>query len=221
MTEVLDISHPFRNGMARGSTIPAPSFTQIRSLERDGISVTDIHVASHVGTHMDAPAHFVLGGATIDAIPESVLVGPAVALDLGAAGAREITAADLAGAGGDVRPGDAVLIHTGWGERYADESYEQHPWLSVDAAQWLLDARARLVGVDTMTPDLPLNRRPPGFDWPVHQVLLGAEVYIVENLRLAAVAGRRFTVFLGALNVAGSDGAPVRALALLDGTGLS
>ena len=120
-----------------------------------------------------------------------------------------------------LEPDDIVLIDTGWAAHFGTGLYDRHPSLSVDAAQWLVDQHVKLVGLDTPTPDLPVDRRPDGFDWPVHHVLLSHGVLIVEHLTgLTELAGQRIEAFVLPLRIQGSDGSPVRAVARrLDHTG--
>jgi kynurenine formamidase len=72
-----------------------------------------------------------------------------------------------------------------------------------------------MVGVDFLSADLPVPRRPKGFDWPVHHLLLGNGILIAENLaNLTAVAGRRLTIGAFPLKIKGGDGAPARIFAM-------
>lgn len=213
---VLDLSQSFANGMPHASTIPAPSFVPVKSVARDGMSVTQLSVATHIGTHLDAPAHFIEGGGTIDQVPLDTLVGPALAVSVERSGGEEITAEDLRGFEPEVSSGDALLLRTGWGRRFGTDEYLHHPYLSEDAAQWILDREFRLIGLDTVTPDMPGHLRPEGFGFPVHHLLLGNGVLIAENLYLEEVAGRRCTLIVGSLKIDGGDGAPARVLAMLD-----
>ena len=213
---ILDLSQSFANGMPHASTIPPPSFKQVKSIERDGLSVTQLSVATHIGTHLDAPSHFIEGGGTIDRVPLDTLVGPAMVVSVERSGGEEVTAEDLRSFEPWVSPGDALLLRTGWGNKFGTDEYLRHPYLSEDAAEWILERGFRLVGLDTVTPDMPGHLRPEGFDFPVHHLLLGNGVLIAENLFLEEVVGRRFTLIVGSLKIAGGDGAPARVLAVLD-----
>lgn len=213
---VKDLSQVFSNGMPHATTIPTPHFEQVKSIPQDGLSVTQLSVASHVGTHLDAPCHFIEGGLSIDQISPEVLVGPAVAVSVEAGKDGEISAEDIQEAGVKVEPGDALLIRTGWGAKFGSDEYHQHPYLSKDCARWIVEKQVRLVGVDTITPDMPGHLRPTNFDFPVHHLLLGNGVLIAEHLYLEEVAGKRFNLFVGSLKVAHADGAPARILAVFE-----
>lgn len=211
-----DLSQTFANGMPSAAAIPAPSFKQLKSVEGDGVSVTQLSVATHVGTHLDAPSHLIEGGMSIDQIPLHTLCGPATAVSIEKPGSEEITARDLIESGIEHSPGDALLVRTGWGEKFRTEDYFDHPYFSEDAAHWLVEQRFRLVGVDTMTPEMPDHLRSAEFDFPIHHILLGNGVLIVEHLFLEEVVGQRFDLFVGSLKIENADGAPARVLAVFE-----
>ena len=81
------------------------------------------------------------------------------------------------------------------------------------AAEWLVDRKIKLLAVDTPTPDIPIHKRPQGFDWPVHHTLLRDGVLISEQVANArSLAGRRAELLFLPLNIVGGDGAPARVL---------
>ncbi|CAN5601321.1 cyclase family protein [soil metagenome] len=214
---IRDLSQTYANGMPHAQTIPAPHFEQVKSVERDGYSVTQLSVATHIGTHIDAPSHLIEGGQTIEDVPLETLVGPAVAVAIDKRPGEEISAGDLENTVVESSPGDALLIRTGWGRKFGDEDYGDHPYLSEDAACWIVDRGFRLVGLDVTTPDMPGHLRTEDFDFQVHRILLGSGVLIVEHLYLEEVVGHRFELFIGSLKVENADGAPARVLAMLEG----
>jgi kynurenine formamidase len=107
-----------------------------------------------------------------------------------------------------------VLLDTGWAQYINTEKYEDHPFLTIDAADWLVSHQVKLLGVDFSTPDLTAHKRPAGFTWPVHQILLSQGVLVAEHLtNLRSLANQRVEAMFLALPIAGSDGAPARVLA--------
>jgi kynurenine formamidase len=183
-------------------------------LPADPINVTEIQMVVHIGTHVDAPCHFFSDGPAFDAIPLMRLYGPGVVWRLDLPPDSLIEVAHLEAARPQLRPGDILALEPGWAERFGTEEYEYHPSLSPDAADWLVRQRVKLLAVDFATPDLPVCRRPPGFNWPVHHRLLCEGVLVCEHLRgHAPLAGHRTEFMFNALNIVGSDGAPVRVLA--------
>lgn len=179
------------------------------------VRLTHLAMATHMGTHVDAPLHFLAGGKAIDEIPLEAFCGPGTVLDVQREGVVALEREELEAVGQDVRSGDVVLLHFGYAERFGRPEYADHPYLSEGAADWLLERGVRMVGVDTVTPDLPGAHRPDDYHFPVHMKLLGAEVLIMENVGpgIAALVGRRLEVLAVPLPVQGADGSPVMALA--------
>lgn len=146
--------------------------------------------------------------------PLDRLHGPGVVWRIEAEPFGLIDAATLARQRPELRADDILLIDTGWSEHIGTERYEQNPSFATDAAEWLVERRIKLLGIDFITPDLAVSRRPPGFDWPVHHVLLANGVLIAENLtNLRTLAGQRIEAMFLALNIEGADGAPARVIA--------
>ncbi|MGB3682630.1 MAG: cyclase family protein [Rubrobacteraceae bacterium] len=213
--KIWDLSQTYANGMPHAQTIPEPCFEQVKSVERDGYSVTQLTVATHIGTHIDAPSHLIEGGATVENIPLETLVGPALVVSIDKEPDGEITVEDLEGVVAG-RPGYALLIRTGWGAKFGGEDYGNHPYLSEAAARWIVDQGFRMIGLDVTTPDPPGHLRTEDFDFQVHRILLGSGVLIVEHLYLEEVVGEEFELVVGSLKVEHADGAPARVLALKD-----
>ena len=215
----IDLSQDFWGEMPHSEALPPPEFETLRDVAEDRINVQFYGVPTHVGTHVDAPRHFVEGGPTIDELPLDRFAGEAVVLDASTDEAAAVTVADLEAAeaevpGDDVGAGDIVLLHTGWGEKYGEADYDPHPWLAVESAEWLVDRGVGLLGCDVITPDIPGPHRPEGWmEFPVHRTLLGADVLIAEHLSLAPVAGERVEVQGFPMRIKGGDGAPARFVA--------
>jgi kynurenine formamidase len=211
---LVDLSHTLVSGIMVVKSSPAAEICRVSNLA-DGANTNmmQIRISSHTGTHIDAPIHVIDGLRTIDQLGTDRFVGPGVALSLRKGPNETISAADLdAASSGRVRPGDMVLLHTGWDERFGQESYlTDYPNLTMDAADWLLDHQVRLVALDLLSPDLPPNRRAPDHGLPVHKRLLGNDILIAENLTgIGAVAGHRLTVYALPIKIGGGDGAPAR-----------
>jgi len=210
----LELSHPLRADLYRIPFFPAPRFARIMSQPADPLNLTEIQMVCHFGTHVDAPNHFIADAPAFDAIPLERLHGPGVVWRLEVEPYDVIEPASLKRLRPEARPGDIVLLDTGWAEHFGSSRYEHHPALSVHAAQWLVERKIKLIGLDLPTPDLAVHRRPPHFDWPVHHVLLSEGVLIAENLtNLRPLAGKRIEAMFLALNIAGADGGPARVVA--------
>jgi arylformamidase len=164
-------------------------------------------IGSHTGTHVDAPNHFVEGAPTIESVPLDVLVGPAVVLDLTSVTSHEITADDLRAAGLD--DSERVLLKTR-NSTDALRKPEKSPWVGIDkgAAELLVERGVRLVGIDYLTIDSPAGEQ----DWPVHHVLCGAGVIILEVIDLSAIEPGRYMLASLPIKLVGSEAAPARAI---------
>ena len=216
--EIYELTRPLSVTAAVPDYLESPTLTPIWRHSIEGISIQRLGVATHHGTHMDAPLHFLLEGASVDLIPLSRCIGPGIVLDIPCDTPRVITVDDIEKASqdaGGIRDGDRILIRTGWEERYATPEYTTWPYLDVEAVEWLMDNGISLLGTDTQGVDQPPQLRAKGvFRFPVHKRLLGAGIPVVEGLaNLYQVAGRRLTVGLIPLLLVNGDGSPVRAFA--------
>jgi len=202
---IYDVSVPLRPGMVTYAGEPGPELTYHSLLSRgDSANVSALSLGSHTGTHVDAPHHFIEGRATVESFALEALIGPAYVLDH--IGAGHITAADIESS---ELPPDArrVLFKTTNGAAWErDEFYEDFLGLEPDAAKSLVDRGVVLVGIDYLSIE---RFHAPGH--PVHMILLGAGVVIVEGLDLRAVPAGRYTMCCAPLKVVGAEGAPARA----------
>lgn len=214
----VDLSQPFSGRMTGGPPYGDPDFSSVvHELCGHPFAMTRISMAAHTGTHVDAPRHFLADGKTIDEYPAHVFTGPGVVLDVRRDGLAALTAAELAAATPGIRPGEIVLLYFGYAGRFGTAEYaEAHPYLSDDAAEYLVAQRVPLAGFDLPTPDLPRTLRGVSFGFPVHRILLSSDCLIIENLGrgLEALVGQRVDVFAAPLLVEGADGAPARVVAL-------
>lgn len=210
--QVIDLSQELAPGMPVYPGSPPLQFRQEATLERDGYRETMVTLCSHHGTHLDAPAHLIAGGRTIDRLAPASCIGEALLLDCSEAGKTTIEVQELRRYEKVVGNYDFVLLHTGWSRFWGDRRYfSGYPVLSEAAAHWLVAAGLRGVGVDAVSVD-PLVA--PGL--PIHRLLLGGGLVIVENLtNLAALPLRSFLFSCLPLPMKDGDGSPVRAVALL------
>jgi arylformamidase len=210
----IELAHPLSAALARIPFFPPARFERIMSMPKDPLNATEMQMVCHFGTHVDAPCHFISDGPAFHEIPLDRLHGPGVVWRIETEPFGVIDAATLAKQRPTARADDIVFIDTGWSACIGTERYSENPALAPDAARWLVDQRIKLLAVDLITPDLAVPRRPPGFDWPVHHILLGNGILIAENLtNLRSLAGHRVEAMFLALNIEGSDGSPVRAIA--------
>jgi kynurenine formamidase len=181
------------------------------------LNVTELSLPCHAGTHVDAPIHIVPNGKSIEELPLDAFVGNGAIIAVRKSGGEEVTAKDLQASGVEVKQGDILMLYTGWDEKFDSPDYNLHPYLSVDAAEWMVDKGIKMFGIDCITVDLPTPLRPKGFDFPVHKTLLSNNVLIAENVtNLAPVVGKRCRIMAFPLRIKGSDAGHARIVAELN-----
>ncbi|HVN62333.1 MAG TPA: cyclase family protein [Gaiellaceae bacterium] len=199
--ELIDISVPVRPGMHVWEGDPPFRIDQVATVAGDGYNATRLDLGTHTGTHIDAPLHFVDGGATVDSIRLETLVGPCHVVDATAV-EGQLDAAAVAGLG--LPPvTERLLFKTRNGALWDRESFASD-WVAFtgDGAEALLALDVRLAGIDYLTIG----------DEDAHHVLLGAGVVPLEGLDLRDVEPGPYTLFCLPLKVVGTEGAPARAL---------
>ena len=203
-SRIIDISIPLDQDTPAYSGDPVFRRDVVANFDGEGkgYCLSTLSLSAHSGTHIDAPAHFLPKGKTIDQIPVRRWLTPAIVLDTGNAGA--ITADDLEGQG--IRTGDAVLLKAN-ARRGPDAAPDDFTSLTLDAAKYLVSRKINLVGIDALSIE---SYTDPA--WPVHKKLLRNSMLIMEGLRLAHVKPGRYTLIATPLLVTGGDGAPARAL---------
>jgi kynurenine formamidase len=209
----LDAATPFYPGDPRPTVCPAAT------IARAGFNVSRLELGSHSGTHCDAPYHFLEDGLRLDELPLERFVGPAVVVEAVGSAPREPIGWDrIAPHEAELEPGKIVLLRTGWDARRHDATYFDHPYLDGDACLRLLSLGVRTIGIDAInldeTPTGELDRA----TFRCHEAIARAGGVIVENLaNLGTLSGRaRPLVSVLPLHVPGADGAPTRAVALLE-----
>lgn len=207
MTNYVDLSHPLRTGMPGYPGDPTVEFESALTIASDGVAVERLSLGSHAGTHLDAPAHAVRGGRTVDAIPLDRLIGDALVLRAVAAADQRIGPADLAVPA--TLPG-IVCIATGWDAHFGTAQALRHPVVTLELAETLWARGARVLALDTLSPDPTAQ---PDQGMPVHEYWLGRDGVIVENLRALAQIPDAVELSLVPLRLAGVDGSPIRAVA--------
>lgn len=216
-TTLIDLSHKIEHGMTTYPGLPVPSISdhlsRAVSRERYGglaeFQIGRIEMIANTGTYLDTPAHrfaegFDLAGLPLEKI--AFLRGVVVKLEERGCTVEHLRGFDVAGR--------AVLIHTGWSKHWRTEAYgaDTHPFVTREAAHWLAEAGAALVGIDSVNIDdiRDLSR-------PAHTILLRHNIPIVEHLtNLETLAGRDFTFFAVPPRVKGMGTFPVRAFGAVD-----
>jgi len=219
MTAFIDLSHTIEHGMVTYKGLPAPlicdhlSREASRSIYEPGteFQIGRIEMVANTGTYMDTPFHRYAHGHDLTGLALARISNvPGVVVRVAPDGGRRIGPEAFAG----LEPrGMAVQVHTGWDRHWrTDQYFEDHPFLTEEAAILLRDGGAALVGIDSYNID-----DVSGGTRPVHSTLLGAEIPIVEHMtNLAALPDRGFRFTAVPPRIAGMGTFPVRAHARLD-----
>ena len=214
---LIDVSHVVEHGMITYRGLPAPLICDFLSREQSRAHYapgTEFHIGkiemvANTGTYLDSPFHRYADGKDLSELPLASLANLPGIVFHAPANAREIPH-DLFH-GHDVS-GKAVLIHTGWSKHWrTDQYFEDHPFLTRAAAEYLRAAGVALVGIDSYNIDDTTDGTRPA-----HSILLGADIPIVEHLcHLDQLPDTGFSFFAVPVKVRAFGTFPVRAFGLV------
>jgi len=214
--ELVDLSHVVEHGLITYKGLPAPIICDYLSREASRkhyapgteFQIGKIEMVANTGTYIDSPFHRYAGGKDLSQLELSQLAD-LPAIKVGSKGRQAIDASCFPGKA--ELAGKAILVETGWSRHWnTPQYYEGHPFLTEDAAKFLSDAGVVLVGIDSHNIDDVQDLRRP-----VHSILLGHEIPIVEHMtNLSALPeGQLFRFFAVPVKVKGFGTFPVRAFA--------
>src|SRR3954452_24838601 len=193
--------------------LPDPSFQPIARVEDDGYAMTSYSMLNHIGTHVDAPAHQIAGGETLDEIGLERLVTDALTIDVSQRDPHgPIPLEELRAHLDEVREGDIVLFYSNNARNYGTDAYwTGWSYPDAQASQALIDRGISAVGFNGPGAD-PVDSTT--FD--LHRVWLSAGRMILENVNNLDRLPRRARIVVAPMKVARANGAPSRIFALLD-----
>jgi arylformamidase len=210
--EILDISLPLSAGLPVWPGDPAVVVERIRSISGgDASNDSRIACSVHSGTHVDAPAHFIEGGSTVDQLALGVLIGPATVVEVPDV---SIVTPDILEKASLPEGIQRLLIKTRNSALWKDPHHQFHgefTALNTEAAGWIVEKGIRLVGVDYLSIQLFGDTEPL-----THRALLLSGVIIVEGLDLRNVHPGDYSLVCLPIKLAGCDGAPARAVLLAE-----
>lgn len=210
--KLIDLSHTIVSDMPQW-----PGDGQPLSIHRHSMHGPDSHMSSsmeigcHVGTHIDAPLHFLAGQQGVDRLPLDLFVGEGLVIRTGdGASPRPLGIEECRGI--DLGPVDFVLFDTGWDRYWGTERYyREWSYLTPELAEFLAGAGLKGVGLDTPSLD-------PYDGQAAHDICAPAGMINLENLaNLDALPREGFTLFALPLKLEGTEASPVRAVAMTRG----
>ena len=197
----LDVSVPIYAGMVHFPDNPSIEIDTITHVERgDVCTLSALRMGTHTGTHIDAPIHFLPGGAGAEEVPLDNLIGPARVIEIKDPDAVKAEELRLHKLGARER----LLFKTSNSQRCWKTSQFVPDFVSIaeDAASYLASLNTLAVAIDYLSAGSP----------ETHRTLLGAGVVIIEGLNLTGISQGRYELLCLPLKILGGDGAPARVL---------
>ena len=172
----------------------------------DFCNLSKLVMPTHVGTHVDTPAHYIATGKNLNEFPIERWILPAHVANI--KDSEVILPTELENL--DIKPGDALLLKTAnstSGKSTSGVFSERFVYMSPESADLCVNKKVSLVGIDYTTVDKFGNE-----DFPIHHKLLGNEILILEGINLKDVPSGKYTLFCLPLKLKGAEGAPARAI---------
>ncbi|EKQ56106.1 MULTISPECIES: cyclase family protein [unclassified Clostridium] len=213
--KIIDLTHTISENMPVYPGTECPKLEIANTYEKDGFKETLLTMFSHTGTHMDAPAHLFDQRATLDSLPVEQFVGKGLVIDCSdLQDGQRITMEYIKRVKEKADKAEYILFYTGWDERWGTSAYfGNYPYITEEVAEYLIHSKKKGVGLDVIGID-PIS----DVNLKIHKQLFHkTDIVVIENLtRLGVVGSDLFTFCALPLKYENSDGAPIRAIAILD-----
>lgn len=199
---LIDLSHTFTSSMPIYPGDDKVVLDEVATIKKDGYTNHNLKSGMHVGTHIDAPLHFIPDGKRISEISINQFYGQGKLIDV-----RGVAAVDVDNVENVlISPEDIVLFFTGHDQFYGKHDYFlDHSVLTLQLAQYLIDKKIKMIGVDMPSPDK--------YPFHVHKLLLQHDILILENLtNLNMLLNKAFELFAFPIKFE-TDAAFVRTIA--------
>ena len=218
-TKIVDLSLMFHSGMQTYHRNYHPKFKRIKSAthKKNNREVSTIQIGSHLGTHIDAPRHFIKNGKTIDQYDVSHFCGDAIIVNLVYKKKRSVVSISDVEKQVKNFQGKIIIFRFDWTDKYYNKRnfFYDHPYLSVELCKWLVKKKIKLVGFDTPQPDNPRNAFTKYKDGENHKIFLKNDILIIEYLTNLKKIKKKYFYFIGApLNIQHCDGSPARCIGI-------
>lgn len=217
MSILIDLTYDIEESM---TTFDAPwhppvSVTQLGRHEYEGRETRKVTFGTHTGTHVDAPLHFIAGGKSIEKITLDKLIGEITTIDFSQLGNNETVTKKMLI---DITITKRMLFKFGWGKYWNTKNfYQDYPFFSKEAAEYLVSKNVELIAMDTPSPDdsrIKLSGDVLGSDKdsPIHKIFLSNEVILIEYVaNLDKVDDYEgWSIIVSPLRIKGADGSPAR-----------
>jgi arylformamidase len=216
--EMIDLTIPIRHEMGRLGL--KATFEKCATFQENGWQGSTLSMFVHLGTHVDAPVHFIEGGHEIDSVPLDRITGPAVLMDFShKKGGEAITLKEVRRADEklNVGEGEIIVFRTDWTDKFwgSEDFFSNSPYVTADVGEWMVEKKVR-AGVFDFSEEYAV--RHPGFEGReclYHKTVLSHHIYNIEYVRnLSKITRERFLIMAMPLALVGMDGAPARVVAI-------
>jgi len=204
----IDISYPLSNDMVHWPMSPIYPHIDFVLHPSKGhpVTMSQININVHNGTHVDAPRHFIDDGAPIDEMPLDAIIGPARIIEI--KDNESIKPEELAAY--NIQPGERILFKTRNSSLYKLGKFvEDYVYISTEAGYFLRDKKISVVGIDYLA--IGSIKDKEGL-FEVHKTLLGSGVWVIEALDLSAVKAGNYEIICLPIKLEQGDAAPARAI---------
>ena len=209
--KIIDLTHTIAEDMPVFPGTSQPTLTPAFTIAQHGSAETVLQMFSHTGTHIDAPAHMIAGAPALDNFSVEKFCGPALIVNHPPAAGLSIELYLLEQMQEKIKQAEFVLFNTGHSEKWGTKAYfEPFPLLTSAAAEFLISFPLKGVGIDAIS----FDKIHAGAS-PIHHILLGAGLILIENLtNLQHIKGEYCLFFALPLKYGQADGSPTRAAAI-------
>lgn len=213
--KVIDLTHTIAENMPVYPGTARPKLEVASTYEKDGFKETLLTMYSHTGTHMDPPVHLFAHRTALDSFPAGQFVGKGLVIDCtGLKEGEKINIKFIENIKEKADQADFILFHTGWDKHWGTSYYfGDYPYISEEVAEYLITCKKKGVGLDVIGLD-PVSDG----NLTMHKKLFAeTDIVVIENLTcLGEIGDDLFTFCALPLKYEHSDGAPIRAVAILD-----
>lgn len=213
--KVIDLTHIISESMPVYPGTEGPKLEIANIYEKHGFKETLLTMFSHTGTHMDPPVHLFAQRTTLDSFPAEQFVGKGLVIDCSdLQEGQRITMSYIESVKEKADEAEFILFHTGWDKRWGTSSYfGKYPYITEEVAEYLIHSKKKGVGLDVIGID-PISDE----NLTIHRKLFcKTDIVVIENLTGLGAIGNDLFIFCALpLKYENSDGAPIRAIAILD-----
>lgn len=210
--QIIDLSHEISEQMTVFGDMEKPEINRKFSVEKDGFKLHELKINSHTGTHVDAPAHMIAGRKNLDDFSLNQFYGKGLMLRVNQFSKGEIPLDFLKNYESQIKETEFLILNSGWHKKWKTPDYHiNYPVLSQESARWLSQFKLKGIGLDYISID-PADSQ----DVPLHKIVLGAGIIIIENLaHVDALPESDFLFQCFPLKVDQADGSTSRVVAFV------